>query len=179
MRNYNSLGKIIWFTGLSGAGKTTLSNHLKRKLEKDGINVIQLDGDLLRESVHRDLGFTQSDRQENVRRTAEMANMLAQQNFCVIVSLITPMEEFRQMVKNEIVSGVECHMVYVKASFQTCQLRDVKGLYKKEKAGLIKNFTGSKSPFEEPLQPDLVLSTEDTSIDQCTETLMNQFFVAC
>ncbi|QES90209.1 adenylyl-sulfate kinase [Rhizosphaericola mali] len=179
MENYNSLGKVIWFTGLSGAGKTTLSNNLKLKLEKDGIPVIQLDGDLLRESVHRDLGFSQNDRKENVRRTAEMAKMLAEQNYCVIVSLITPIEAFRQMIKNDIVNSVDCHIVYVKASFQTCQLRDVKGLYEKEKAGLIKNFTGTKSPFEEPLKPDLVLSTEESTIDQCTQQLMNQFFVAC
>lgn len=173
MKHTSHKGKVIWFTGLSGAGKTTLAHSLCEELKKNKIPSVLLDGDVIRQSAHNDLGFSYQDRRENIRRTAEIAKLLATQKLYVLVSLITPKEEFRQMAKNIIQKNVECQMVYVKASLETCQSRDVKGLYAKVREGKLSNLTGIGSPFEEPQNADIVIPTEIYNLEECTHLLLN------
>ncbi|PZP45554.1 MAG: adenylyl-sulfate kinase [Pseudopedobacter saltans] len=173
------IGKVIWFTGLSGAGKTTLANGLYKRLRKLQVSSVILDGDILRKNVNTDLGFSLQDRRENIRRTAEIAKMLAEQNIYVLVGLITPKEEFREMAKTIVEEGVEFQMVYVKTSLSTCQNRDVKGLYALAGSGKLKSFTGISSIFEEPKDVDLIIPTEKYSIDLCIEKLLNSVVRYC
>ena len=162
-------GSVIWLIGLSGSGKSTIANAMERKLHNEGKYVVILDGDNLRSGINAGLSFSSEDREENIRRASEIAKIFRNNGAIVLVSLITPQEKFRQMAR-AIISGnfTEC---YVKASFETCQQRDVKGLYAKQKAGQIENFTGKTSNFEEPQNPDIVLNTETLSLEECVDQL--------
>ncbi len=167
-------GLVLWMYGLSGSGKSTVANALEKKLHAEGRYVVMLDGDNLRSGLNAGLGFTDQDRQENIRRTAELAKLLSRNGAIVIVSLITPQEIFRAQVRG-IIPKHNYSEVYIKASFDTCTQRDVKGLYAKQAAGEIKNFTGKQSTFEEPQNADLTIDTESLTIEQSLEKIYEHY----
>jgi len=162
-------GIVVWLIGLSGSGKSTIANAMEKKLHAEGRYVTMLDGDNLRSGINSGLGFSDTDREENIRRASEIAKLFLNNGAIVLVSLITPQQKFRTMAKEII--GTDYTECYVKASFETCMQRDVKGLYAKQKAGEIKDFTGKTSSFEEPTQADIILDTENNSLDECLEQL--------
>ncbi|MFM8790156.1 MAG: adenylyl-sulfate kinase [Chthoniobacterales bacterium] len=163
-------GIVLWLYGLSGSGKSTIVNEVERVLHGDGRMTVILDGDNLRTGINRNLGFSDDDRTENVRRVAETAKLLAGQGIIVFVSVITPLRKHRAAAKE--ILGPDFHEIYVKADFDTCAQRDPKGLYAKAKEGKIGQFTGKDSGFEEPEAPSLVLDTEARSVDQCAAELL-------
>jgi len=163
-------GCVAWLIGLSGSGKSTIANAAERLLHDEGRFTAILDGDNLRSGLNRDLKFSDEDRRENIRRVAEVAKLFASQGAVTFVSLITPREEFRKMAR-EIV-GSAYSEIYVKAPFELCAERDPKGLYKKAADGGIANFTGRDSGFEEPVEPNLVLDTAASSVEECTARLV-------
>ncbi|HTB63682.1 MAG TPA: adenylyl-sulfate kinase [Opitutales bacterium] len=154
-------GVVCWLYGLSGSGKSTLVLGLERELFAAGRAVQVLDGDNIRTGLNRDLGFSEAERRENIRRIAEVAKLFAQSGVIVLASFITPRESLRALAR-EIIGAEDFLGVYVKASFATCAARDPKGLYKKAQAGAVKQFTGRDQEFEEPVanSEDLVLDTE-------------------
>jgi adenylylsulfate kinase len=163
-------GVVLWLYGLSGSGKSTIANEVERVLHGDGRMTVILDGDNLRTGLNSNLGFSDDDRTENVRRVAETAKLLAGQGIIVFVSVITPQRRHRAAAREII--GSDFHEVYVKADFDTCAERDPKGLYAKAREGKIGQFTGKDSGFEEPEKPSLVLDTQARSIDQCAADLL-------
>ena len=163
-------GTVLWLYGLSGSGKSTIANEAERALHGDGRMTVILDGDNLRTGLNRNLGFSDDDRTENVRRVAETAKLLAEQGIIVFVSVITPLRRHRAAAKEII--GRDFHEIYVKADFETCQKRDPKGLYAKAKEGKIGQFTGKDSGFEEPEAAALVLDTQSLSVEQCSADLL-------
>lgn len=163
-------GVVLWLYGLSGSGKSTIVNEVERVLHGDGRMTVILDGDNLRTGLNSNLGFSDDDRTENVRRVAETAKLLAGQGIIVFVSVITPLRKHRAAAKEII--GPDFHEIYVKADFETCARRDPKGLYAKAQEGKIGQFTGKDSGFEEPENPALVLDTEARSADQCAADLL-------
>lgn len=156
-------GVTVWFTGLSGAGKTTISRHVKEKLTIENYNVEMLDGDVVRQQLTSDLGFSKQDRQKNIERIAFVAKVLTRNDIIVLATFISPYQSMRDYCREEIESFVE---VYVKCSLEECIRRDVKGLYKKALNQEIEQFTGISDPFEAPEQPNLVLNTEQESIEE-------------
>jgi len=162
---------VFWFCGLSGSGKSTLTIELEKRLSDHQIHSIVLDGDNLRSSLNKDLGFSTEDRDENLRRVSEVARLLIDNGMVVLVSFITPLEEFRKQAKR-IVGPSDYFEVYVKASFDACRERDVKGLYAKADKGKISSFTGKDSSFEQPKDPWLTIDTETTSINESAEVLL-------
>jgi adenylylsulfate kinase len=158
-------GIVLWLYGLSGSGKSTIANEVERVLHGNGRMTVILDGDNLRTGLNSNLGFSDEDRTENVRRVAETAKLLANQGIIVFVSVITPLRRHRAAARKII--GPDFHEIYVKADFETCAERDPKGLYAKAKEGKIGQFTGKDSEFEEPENPALVLDTQARSVDQC------------
>lgn len=164
-------GKVIWLCGLSGSGKSTLAIALERQLHQDGKHVYVLDGDNIRGGLNAGLGFSDEDRRENIRRIAEVSKLFADAGLIAINSFITPTEALRALAR-EIVGEEALVEVYVKASFEACRQRDVKGLYAKMEKGLVPNFTGKDSGFEEPLRSDLVIDTESQSVEESLSTLL-------
>lgn len=162
---------VFWLYGLSGSGKSTLAIALEKTLFAQGRFVQVLDGDNIRAGLNQNLGFSDEDRLENIRRIAHVAKLYAQSGVTVITSFITPKEELRAMAR-EIVGGEDFSDVYVKASFETCAQRDPKGLYAKVKAGEVKQFTGKDSGFEEPAAPDLLIDTENETVEQSLDKLL-------
>ena len=161
---------VVWLCGLSGSGKSTLAIALERRLHAEGKHVYVLDGDNIRTGLNKGLGFTAEDRRENIRRIAEVSKLFADSGIITINSFITPTEELRSLARDTI--GKDSLIeVYVKASFETCRQRDVKGLYAKMEKGLVPNFTGKDSGFDEPEVTDLVIDTELLSIDESLEAL--------
>lgn len=167
------MGLVIWLTGLSGSGKTSLAVDVKAKMDKlDYRKTEIIDGDILRDLFPK-LGFSREDRKENVKRAAYIAAYLAHfYNKNVICSLISPYSEDRNEVRK--ICGKNFIEVFVKCSLQECINRDVKGLYKKAIAGEIKNFTGISDPYEEPSSPDLIINTLNISLDKCSEILFEK-----
>jgi len=163
-------GMAVWLCGLSGSGKSTIAAALERVLHDQGHFSIVLDGDIMRSGLNADLGFSDVDRLENIRRTAEVAKLLANQGVITIVSLITPRGELRDLARGTL--GEDYFEVYVKANYETCRKRDPKGLYAKAEAGEIPSFTGLDSIFEPPNAPHLVLDTEHNSVEDCTFELL-------
>jgi len=163
-------GIVLWLYGLSGSGKSTIANEAERALHSEGRMTVILDGDNLRTGLNSNLGFSDDDRTENVRRVAETAKLLAGQGMIVFVSVITPLRRQRSLA-GEII-GPDFHEVYVKADFDTCAGRDPKGLYAKAKEGKISQFTGKDSGFEEPEAAALVLDTQARSVAQCVADLL-------
>jgi len=163
-------GATFWFTGLSGAGKSTLSNALKDKLDKelgDKNKVFILDGDVIRQGLNKDLGFSAEDRAENIRRISEVAKLFAMSGQICFVAFISPYEKDRQFGKNiHQQNGLNFYECYISASLESCEQRDVKGLYKKARAGEIKNFTGISDPYEAPANPDLDIPTDKLSLEE-------------
>jgi adenylylsulfate kinase len=164
-------GAVIWMYGLSGSGKSTLANLLERRLHADGRLIKVLDGDNIRSGLNRNLGFSDEDRLENIRRVSEVAKLFAECGVITITSFITPNNELRRLAR-EVIGEADLLEVYVKASFETCQIRDPKGLYAKVAAGEVKQFTGKDSAFEEPESPDLVIDTEAFSEEECLSQLL-------
>jgi len=168
-------GIVIWLYGLSGAGKSTLAIALEEKLHTDGIMTQLLDGDNIRTGLNRNLGFTDADRKENIRRIAEVAKLFANAGIVTIASFITPKKELRTLAR-EVICEPDFREVFVTCSLETCEQRDVKGLYAKAKSGDIKNFTGKDSSFEPPEKSspaDLELNTDEKSEHICLEELYN------
>ncbi|MCJ7841192.1 adenylyl-sulfate kinase [Lederbergia sp. NSJ-179] len=156
---------IIWFTGLSGAGKSTISSALENELFNIGIHTYRLDGDNIRHGLNKDLGFKPDDRRENIRRIGEVAKLLVDAGLITLTAFISPYREDRHQVR-ELVEPDEMIEVYVKASLETCEERDPKGLYQKARLGEIKDFTGIDAPYEEPLDPEIILDTNKLSIKE-------------
>ncbi len=163
-------GLVIWMCGLSGSGKSTIANAAERVLHQQGRFTIILDGDNLRTGLNANLGFTDVDRLENIRRIAEVAKILASQGVITFVSAITPKGELRDLARGLI--GDDLFEVYIKASYEACEKRDVKGLYAKAARGELKNFTGRDNSFEPPADPDIVLDTEASTIEDATFELL-------
>lgn len=165
-------GIAIWFTGLSGSGKTTIGRILESKLRLGSRNVKLLDGDILRDGLNNNLGFTLSDRYENIRRAAEVSKLFVQSGFITINCFITPTHELQQMVER-IIGPAHLLSVYLNTPVEVCEERDVKGLYKKARHGIIQEFTGISSPFEPPAQSHLVVPTHSLSIDEAVDIVMD------
>lgn len=166
-------GQVIWLYGLSGSGKSTLARALEKALHDKGFHTQILDGDNIRSGLNNNLGFSDEDRNENLRRIAEVAKLFLNAGVVTITSFITPKEDFRTMAR-DIVGADDFLDVFVKASFETCEERDVKGLYAKAKAGKIANFTGRDSSFEEPAHPGLLIDTDTQNIEESLNTLIEQ-----
>ena len=164
-------GFVIWLTGLPGAGKTTIARRLASKLEEIGLKVELFDGDEVRKQLSPDLGFSKEDRELHARRVAYLSKLLAKHGITSIVSLISPYREFREFARNEIKDFVE---VYVKASLDECIKRDPKGLYKKALNGEIKDLTGLQDVYEEPLNPEVTVYTEQETIDECCNKIIDR-----
>ena len=162
----------FWLLGLSGSGKSTLAIELEKRLLAKGIFSIILDGDNLRSGVNQDLGFSKDDRRENIRRTSEIAKILVKSGVVVIISCITPLEELRKIAK-QIIGEEDYYEIFVKANYQTCKKRDVKGLYKKASQSEIESFTGHASLFEAPSSPKLILKTEAENATQSSDKLFS------
>ncbi|MBB6130892.1 adenylyl-sulfate kinase [Mucilaginibacter lappiensis] len=148
---------VVWLYGLSGAGKTTISLLLKQRLEKEGFFAVCLDGDELRSGINKDLSFTENDREENIRRAAEIARLMLQNNIITICSFITPLQKHRILAAGII--GDSYAEIFIECPLDVCQARDVKGLYKKARANQITHFTGISSGFETPTNPKLIIHT--------------------
>lgn len=164
------LGGILWFSGLSGSGKSTVAKLLQKRLFDKGYQVFVLDGDNIRKGLNSDLGFSATDRTENLRRVGEVAALFAKAGVIVISAFISPMREDRRAVRA--IAPNYFHNIHIKASLETCEKRDVKGLYAKARAGEIPDFTGISAPFEEPNNPDVALDTENISVQACVEQLL-------
>lgn len=162
---------IIWFTGLSGSGKSTLAHTLEDFLHKNKIRTYVLDGDNIRQGLCNDLGFSDIDRTENIRRIGEVSKLMMEAGIVVIAAFISPFVQDRKIVR-ELVGEDEFIEVYCDASLDVCELRDVKGLYKKARSGEISAFTGISSPYERPSDPEIALNTEKLSINECIEKLL-------
>jgi adenylylsulfate kinase len=162
---------VIWLTGLSASGKSTIANELALRLQKEGKLAYILDGDNIRMGLNKDLGFSDDDRKENIRRIAEVAKLLSDSGVIVITAFISPFREEREKAK-DIIGRDNFLEVYVKADLDICEQRDPKGLYKKARAGEIKQFTGIDSPYEEPIKPFRTLDTDKWSIEQCTDVII-------
>ncbi|HSI07389.1 MAG: adenylyl-sulfate kinase [Rariglobus sp.] len=164
-------GRVIWLYGLSGSGKSTLAIALERRLHAEGVTTHLLDGDNVRIGLNRDLGFTDADRSENIRRIAEVAKLFVQAGVVVIASFITPHRAHRQLARSIIGAG-DFIEVYIAASFETCAKRDPKGLYAKAKAGGVQQFTGKDSSFEPPTVEDIDALTIDTEAGPAEASLV-------
>lgn len=163
-------GIVVWMCGLSGSGKSTIANAAERILHQQGRFTTILDGDNLRSGLNANLGFSDEDRLENIRRISEIAKIFASQGIVTFVSAITPKGELRDLARGLL--GDDLFEVYVKASYEACEERDVKGLYAKAARGEIANFTGKSSAFEPPSDPDLTLDTEAMSIEDAATALL-------
>ncbi len=161
---------VIWLTGLSAAGKTTLAESAQRDLFGGGYLPVVLDGDTIRSGLSADLGFTASSRAEQVRRVAHVAKVLSDSGLLCLVSLISPYRSDRGLARS--IVGERFHEVYVRASLQVCEHRDPKGLYRRARLGEIQNFTGVTDPYEPPLQPDLIIDTEQCDRREAARSLI-------
>ncbi len=163
----------IWFTGLSGSGKSSIARKLEEKLFERGIKTYVLDGDNIRHGLNNNLGFSPEDRTENIRRIGEVSKLFVDTGLVVMTAFISPYTEDRNNVRKLLANG-EFVEVFVEASIETCEERDVKGLYKKAKAGEIKEFTGISAPYENPENPELILNTtEETDVNINAEKVLN------
>ena len=166
-------GIVLWFIGLSGSGKSTLANGLQAKLFENDFNAIVLDGDNTRLGINKDLGFSELDRNENIRRVAEISKLFVDTGHIVINAFISPFEINRIQARN-IISDTDFLEVHIDSSISACEKRDVKGLYKKARAGEINDFTGISSPFEIPKNPDIIVKTDEQTPDESIHYLFDQ-----
>ena len=169
MNNQNSF--LMWFTGLSGSGKSTIVNVVEQKLYAMGIKTYTLDGDNIRKGINKDLTFAPKDRTENIRRIAEVANLMVDAGVVVLAAFVSPYIKDRENIKN-IVKDINFVEVYINTSLEECERRDVKGLYKKARAGEIKNMTGISAPYEPPVNPSIEIKTETLSIDEAVSEIL-------
>ena len=164
-------GMTVWFTGLSGAGKTTICRAVEAKLQERGCKLEVLDGDVVRENLTKGLGFSKEDRDENIRRIGFVAHILTRNDVIVLVSAISPYREMRDEVRHRIGNFME---VFVNAPLAVCEERDVKGLYKKARAGEIKHFTGIDDPYEPPTNPDVECHTDQETIEESVAKVLQK-----
>ena len=167
-------GQILWFTGLSGAGKSSIAIELEARLLANSKAVYRLDGDNIRHGLNSDLAFSKEDRDENIRRITEVANLFKDAAIITLVSFISPYQAMRDYAR-EVIGDEYFNEIYVKASLDTCIKRDPKGLYKQALKGEIKNFTGVSAPYEVPNNPELVIDTEKSSIKDVVDEIMDEF----
>ena len=160
----NHQSVVLWFTGLSGSGKSTLAHVLEEKLFNKGCKTLVLDGDNVRHGLNSNLDFSDDDRKENIRRIGEVAKLMLESGLIVMTAFISPFREDRAAVRN-LISNSDFIEIYCKASLKTCEARDVKGLYKRARAGEIKNYTGIDSPYEVPENPELIIDTDNETLD--------------
>lgn len=163
----------LWMTGLSGSGKSTLSNALEQELNKQGKHTYILDGDNLRHGLNSDLGFSEVDRNENVRRAAEVAQLMVDAGLILIVGLISPFKHERNWVRS-LFKDNQFKEIYISTSLQECELRDVKGLYQKARRGEVKDFTGIDSPYEPPENPEVIIDTQNKSVSDCVQSILEK-----
>ena len=163
-------GFCLWFTGLSGSGKSTITTHLVKELRRRDSKLEVLDGDVVRENLSKGLGFSREDRDTNIRRIAFVANLLSRNEVPVITAAISPYREIRDEARQ--MMGDRLVEAYVKASVETCEARDVKGLYAKARSGEIKEFTGVSDPYEPPENPELVIETEQQSPEESAQQIL-------
>ena len=163
---------VIWFTGLSAAGKSTLANVLCEKFHTLHIHSYVLDGDNIRHGLNKDLGFKPEDRQENIRRIGEVAKLFVDAGLIAITAFISPYREDRLQAR-KLVKNDEFIEVYVKCDLAECERRDPKGMYKKARKGEIKEFTGISAPYEEPEKPEIIIDTTRNSVDECIQDLLD------
>jgi adenylylsulfate kinase len=167
-------GMVLWFTGLSGSGKSTIAVELEKELYRRGKACYRLDGDNLRFGLNKDLGFTAEDREENIRRIGEVAALFADAGLITLASFISPYKKGREAAR-QATGADNFKEIYVKADVETCAERDPKGLYEKAKKGEIENFTGISAPYEEPENPDLVVDTAELSLEESVQLVLDLF----
>ncbi len=166
-------GIILWFTGLSGSGKSTVANEVAYQLHKRGNFSYVLDGDNIRHGLNKDLGFSQDDRNENIRRISEVAKLFSDAGIITCTAFISPYRKLRNFCR-EIAGPGRFFEVYCKAALDTCEKRDPKGLYKKAREGEIKNFTGIDSPYEEPENPEIIVDTDKYDIEESAKLVIEK-----
>lgn len=164
-------GIMLWFTGLSGSGKSTVAIALERELQKRGLLCRILDGDNIRSGINKGLGFTAEDRRENIRRIAEVAKLFVDTGIITIAAFISPSNELRRMA-SDIIGAEDFKEVYISTPLEVCEARDVKGLYAKARRGEIKNFTGISAPFEAPKHPALSIDTSKVSLENSVKQIL-------
>ena len=162
---------IIWFTGLSGSGKSTLAYALEDILHKNKARTFVLDGDNIRQGLCKDLGFSNTDRVENIRRIGEVSKLMMEAGSIVLAAFISPFKKDRKIVR-ELVADGDFIEIFCDAPLDVCELRDVKGLYKKARTGEVPEFTGISSPYEDPDRPELILETHTLSVEECLEKII-------
>jgi len=162
---------VLWFTGLSGSGKSTVANAVAKALFEQGLNPYVLDGDNIRHGLNKDLGFSEEDRTENIRRIGEVSKLFVDSGQIVLTAFISPFIKDRELVR-ELLEAEEFIEVYVNCPVDECEKRDPKGLYEKARKGLIRDFTGIDSPYEEPIKPEIVVETNKYSIEENVEQVI-------
>jgi adenylylsulfate kinase len=162
-------GFTLWFTGLPCSGKSAVADKVAENLKSRGLRVERLDGDIVRQSLTRDLGFSKEDRNENIRRVTFVAKLLTRNGVAVLTSFISPYRDIRAQARKEIGNFIE---VYVKCSIEVCMQRDIKGMYEKALSGEIKEFTGVSDPYEEPLNPEIFLETDKETLEESTNKVL-------
>ena len=168
----NQKGATLWLTGLSGSGKSTIAVELEHALIENKHQAYILDGDNIRHGLNKNLGFSPEDRTENIRRIGEVAKLLTEANIITIAAFVSPYREDRDNVRKLLGHG-EFVEIYVKCSIEVCETRDTKGLYKKARAGEVKDFTGISAPYEEPLNPELTIDSSMLSVEESTRSILN------
>ena len=163
---------LLWFTGLSGSGKSTIANCVEQELHKNSIHTYTLDGDNIRKGLNSDLSFSPEDRSENIRRIAETAHLMIDAGLVVLAAFVSPYRNDRDYIR-KIVGDDNMVEIYINTSIEECERRDVKGLYKKARKGEIKNMTGISAPYESPLNPDIQINTEEVTIIDATKQIIN------
>lgn len=166
-------GVVLWFTGLSGSGKSSVANEVAYKLHSMGHITYVLDGDNIRHGLNKDLGFSPEDRDENIRRISEVACLFADAGVIAITAFISPYRKLRNFCR-ELAGQGRFLEIYTKACLETCEKRDPKGLYKKAKAGIIKDFTGVNAPYEEPENPELIIDTDKYNVEESAEIVLKK-----
>lgn len=172
-KQLNQRSCLLWFTGLSGSGKSTIANALEKKLHEMGFATYALDGDNVRKGLNKDLTFSPEHRTENIRRIAEVANLMVDSGLIVLGAFVSPYKKDRENIES-IVGNDNFVEIFVNTSLEECEKRDVKGLYKKARQGLIKDFTGVNAPYEAPENPDVEIVTDDLSIDDSVQMIFNK-----
>ncbi|MFA1822878.1 adenylyl-sulfate kinase [Virgibacillus oceani] len=167
----NHKSAVLWFTGLSGSGKSTISVELEKELHNAGIRTFRLDGDNIRHGLNKNLGFSPEDRKENIRRIGEVSKLMVEAGLITLTAFISPYRKDRDEIRDLLEEG-EFIEVFVDASIETCESRDPKGLYKKVRQGEIKSFTGIDAPYEAPIDPDVTVNTNKQNSEESVRTIM-------
>ncbi len=169
-KRLNQRSKVLWLTGLSGSGKSTIAQALERRMYNEGFFAQVLDGDNIRSGINNNLGFSIEDRQENIRRIAEIAKLYLQSGVITLNSFISPTKEIRNFARS-IIGEADFIEIYINAPLEVCEARDVKGLYQKARSGAIKGFTGIDSPYEAPENPAIEIKTNETTVEEAVDKI--------